>query len=132
MVFSREHFYLDFEELVLAGFKSRRKSVVNITITSWNKSMDEFESRSSEIEFPLSITSAVKQIYQIADVRLPSAMSKRYATAEVSILVLKSVENISHCHHSTLMASISYSHRIGKIVRHCRREFLLLCRNGEA
>ena len=61
-----------FEEFIVAGLTSPRKSIVNTTITFWNDIL--LEIGESAVECSERIIQAVQQLYHVADIRLPYGM----------------------------------------------------------
>jgi hypothetical protein len=58
----------NFEEIIVAGFTSHRRAIVNVTISFWNDLVQENEELP---ECPDSILNVVKKLSTKASVRLP-------------------------------------------------------------
>ncbi|KAF2830661.1 hypothetical protein CC86DRAFT_343582 [Ophiobolus disseminans] len=59
---------LHLEPLITAGFVSRRRSIVNISIATWNKTFGKEES----LRYPSRLEQALRQLRSTVDISLPS------------------------------------------------------------
>jgi hypothetical protein len=59
---------LHLEPLVTAGFVSRRRNIVNISIATWNKTFGQEES----LRYPSHLEQALRRLRNTVDLSLPS------------------------------------------------------------
>jgi hypothetical protein len=62
------HILIHLESLITAGFVSRRRSIVNISITTWNKTFGQEES----LQYPSGLEHALRRLRTTVELSLPS------------------------------------------------------------
>jgi hypothetical protein len=67
--FQKENALTAFDDLLIAGLTSPRKSIVNTTVNFWNELV--MEADASSIDCPDKILDVIKQLSLVAGVRLP-------------------------------------------------------------
>ncbi|KAL5118903.1 hypothetical protein ACEQ8H_003226 [Pleosporales sp. CAS-2024a] len=71
---------LHLESLITAGFVSKRKSIVNMSIATWNKTFGQEES----LQYPPGLEQALRRLRNTVELSLPSLESRDDATDGIS------------------------------------------------